>query len=82
MIDSRDGRIPLKPFAVLDWNELCFSGDEGYLEDLWPKLAGDEEAIMRWVVGDAVENCFIVGELAARQQAFEVDPAEDAAGGG
>ena len=51
-------------------------------KSLGPEFAGDEEAVVRGVVGDAVEHGFGVERSALGQQAGEVDPAEDLAGRG
>ena len=51
-------------------DEFCLFRNKRDLEDLRPELAGDEEAVVRCVVGDSVEDGFIVGALIAGQQAF------------
>src|SRR3954452_16797374 len=52
-------------------------GYDGNLEELRPQFAGDEEAAVVGVPGDAVEDGFRSGAVGSRQQAGEVDPAED-----
>ena len=54
--------------------------NDGDFKNPGPELAGHEEAIVDGVVGDAVEDRVITGDLVARHKAGQVDPAEDAAG--
>ena len=53
--------------------------DELDLEDGGPLLAGDEEAVVLGVVGDAVENGFGAEVDDVGEEAGEVDPGDDVA---
>ena len=54
--------------------------DQPDLEQLGPELARHEQALAGRVVGDAVEHVGVVGdEVLLRQQALQVDPADDLA---
>ena len=46
------------------------------LEKFGPEFAGDEEAVVHGVLGDAVEHRFGIGDFSGLKQAGEVDPAE------
>ena len=56
--------------------------DDFDLEDRWPLLAGDEEAVVLGVVGYAVEDRFGGEALLGGEEAGAVDPGEDVAVGG
>jgi hypothetical protein len=60
----------------------CLLAAAGELDfkEAGPELAGDEEAVMGCVPGDAVEYSIAVRVLNVRQEAGEVDPAKDVAG--
>ena len=64
----------------MDGNDFGLGRDDFDFEELGPELAGDEEAVVRGVVSDAVEHGFRIGDFAGLQQAGEIDPAEDLAG--
>jgi hypothetical protein len=57
---------------------LC-CGEDFDLEDEGPLFAGDEEAVVFGVVGDAVEDGFGVGLLVVGEEVGEVDPGDDVA---
>ena len=45
------------------------------LEQLRPPLAGDEEAVARGVVGDAVEHVHLLREIGSGEESAQVDRA-------
>src|SRR5689334_16905701 len=49
-------------------------------EKFRPELAGHEEAVARFVVGDAVQDGLVVRHVARLEQPREVDPALDLSG--
>ena len=53
--------------------------DEFDLEDGGPFFAGDEEEVVLGVVGDAVEDGFVVEVEHGGEEAGEVDPGDDVA---
>src|SRR5579859_2703 len=55
-------------------------GDEADFEKGGPEFAGDEEAFVDGVVGDAVEDLAGFEFVHGAEQAFEIDPAEYLAG--
>jgi hypothetical protein len=63
----------------MDGNNLGRRRNHLDLKKLGPKFAGDEEPVVRRVVGDAVQYRFLVGDLAGPKQAGEIDPAQHAA---
>ena len=84
IVDRCDGRFRFGIcraglLGVLHRDEFGFCRNQGDLEYLRPELSGDKEPVVSGVVRDAVEHGFVVGELAARHQAFEIDPADDTA---
>ena len=63
----RSQAVSLEPSSV---------GRDRDLEKLRPVLAGDEQAILILVIGNAVQHSLGIADFARRQQAREVDPAE------
>ena len=56
--------------------------EESDFEELRPELAGDEEAIVLGVVGDAVEDIGLGGAIGGSQETAAIDRADDFAGFG
>src|ERR1035438_5093331 len=56
--------------------------EEFDFEELGPAFAGDEEAIVLGVVGDAVEDIGLGRAIGGSEQTAAVDPADDLAGFG
>jgi len=66
----------------MDGNHLGFGRNNLDLEELGPEFPGDENAVVRGVVSDAVEDGFGIGAFVVGQQAGKIDPAQHLAGCG
>ena len=55
-------------------------GEQADFEDTGPEFSGDEQALVYWIVGDAVEHGFGIETIDRAENAGEIDPSNDFSG--
>jgi len=68
------GQLPVRGLGRF-WDDLN-------LEEFWPQLARDEQAVVLGIPCDAIQDGFRAGALGVGEQAGQVDEAENLSGGG